>query len=159
MLNCRTAKGAKATQCMRQGGSHPNAPRGVLPGALRHSSPSWLPGPTCCNRINPSLKAGKKSVAFIPLQLCTPWKSWYMKGLWTAYKTADCTQVTVLPPPRWGEPCRDRPWPHSIWAPTGPGRHPRHISQPLRVMGALRDVGWAWSCTLPSLPLFNQEPR
>lgn len=46
MLNCRTAKGAKATQCMRQGGSHLNAPRGVLPGALRRSSPSWLPGPT-----------------------------------------------------------------------------------------------------------------
>lgn len=46
MLNCRPAKGAKATQCVHRGGSHPNAPRGVLPGALRRSSPSWLPGPT-----------------------------------------------------------------------------------------------------------------
>lgn len=115
----------------------------------------------CCNGINPPPKGINLLLSFLSSRA-------HIEKLdkWTGYKlptrTADHTSKLLYFPHTGGggNHCWDRLWSSTSESQQGLEAGPKHVSQPLKVRAWLSDLGWAWSCTLPSLPLVcNREAQ
>lgn len=155
MLKSKPAQGAKVLQCACQGETHLNALHSVLPWTLSFSRCPPLPR-NCWNRINPPPTGINLLFSFLSSRA-------HIENLdkWTGCKlptrTADCTsKLSYFHRPHGGGNW-DRPW--SSASQSQLKARPKHVSQPLKVRGWLSYLDWARSCTLPSLPLFNQQTQ